>query len=39
LGTGWGEQGFGYLPYEYLEKYMDDAWSFKFASAQAENSK
>jgi len=38
-GTGWGEQGFGYLPYEYLEKYMDDAWSFKLASAQAENSK
>ncbi|MFH1259976.1 MAG: C1 family peptidase [Elusimicrobiota bacterium] len=23
----WGEKGYGYLPYAYLEKYMMDAWS------------
>ncbi len=23
----WGEAGFGYLPYAYIEKYMMDAWS------------
>ena len=23
----WGEEGFGYLPYEYIERYMMDAWS------------
>jgi hypothetical protein len=32
-GTMWGVNGFGYLPYEYVEKYMTDAWTFKFASA------
>lgn len=31
-GSGWGEHGFGYLPYEYIEKYMDDAWTFKGAA-------
>ena len=30
-GTGWGDQGFGYLPYEYAEKYMSDAWTFRLA--------
>jgi len=23
----WGEKGYGYLPYAYIEKYMMDAWS------------
>ena len=23
----WGDKGFGYLPYAYIEKYMMDAWS------------
>lgn len=23
----WGTEGFGYLPYEYIERYMMDAWS------------
>jgi hypothetical protein len=27
-GKQWGERGFGFLPYEYVEKYMDDAWTF-----------
>ena len=31
-GTGWGEHGFGYLPYDYIERYMDDAWTFKLAT-------
>ncbi len=26
-GIGWGDKGYGYLPYEYIEKYMMDAWS------------
>lgn len=26
-GTDWGDKGYGYLPYEYIEKYMMDAWS------------
>jgi len=32
-GTGWAQGGFGYLPYEYLEKYMTDAWTFKLAKS------
>ena len=28
-GKQWGEQGFGYLPYEYVKKYMSDAWTFR----------
>ncbi|MCX5704433.1 MAG: C1 family peptidase [Candidatus Omnitrophica bacterium] len=23
----WGEKGYGYLPYEYIQRYMMDAWS------------
>jgi C1A family cysteine protease len=23
----WGDDGYGYLPYAYIEKYMMDAWS------------
>lgn len=26
-GVNWGDKGYGYLPYEYIEKYMMDAWS------------
>ncbi|MEW6086784.1 MAG: C1 family peptidase [bacterium] len=25
--AAWGEKGYGYLPYAYIEKYMMDAWS------------
>jgi hypothetical protein len=32
-GKDWGDHGFGYLPYEYIERYMSDAWTFKFAAA------
>ena len=32
-GKGWGDHGFGYLPYEYLEKYLVDGWTFKLAAA------
>jgi hypothetical protein len=30
-GVNWGEHGFGYLSYDYLEKYMSDAWTFTLA--------
>ena len=26
-GANWGSDGYGYLPYEYIEKYCSDAWS------------
>ena len=26
-GINWGDKGYGYLPYEYIDKYMMDAWS------------
>jgi len=32
-GTGWGDKGFGYLPYEYIERYMSDAWSFSLSTS------
>lgn len=25
-GGGWGDKGFGYLPYEYFNKFFQDAW-------------
>jgi GNAT superfamily N-acetyltransferase len=25
-GTNWGDAGYGYLPYEYLERYQQEAW-------------
>lgn len=28
-GAGWGDKGFGYLPYDYVEKYSSDVWRFK----------
>jgi hypothetical protein len=30
-GAGWGQGGFGYLPYKYIEHYMNDAWTFKYS--------
>jgi C1A family cysteine protease len=32
-GPSWGEHGFGYLSYDYIEKFMDEAWTFKGAVA------
>ncbi len=26
-GADWGNDGYGYLPYDYIEKYCSDAWS------------
>jgi C1A family cysteine protease len=26
-GAGWGDRGYGYLPYEYMRRYCLDAWS------------
>ena len=26
-GAKWADQGYGYLPYEYIKKYCRDAWS------------
>jgi hypothetical protein len=31
-GKEWGSEGFGFLPYEYLRKYMGDAWTFKLST-------
>jgi C1A family cysteine protease len=31
-GRGWGDQGFGYLPYEYFDQYVSDAWTFKLGT-------
>jgi C1A family cysteine protease len=28
-GEDWGDNGYGYLPYEYIENYMWDAWACK----------
>jgi C1A family cysteine protease len=30
-GKSWGERGFGYLPYGYLEKYIGEGWTFNYA--------
>jgi len=27
-GSDWGDKGFGYISYDYLEKYLTDAWVF-----------
>jgi hypothetical protein len=32
-GPSWGENGFGFLPYDYVEKYVDEAWTFKVAAS------
>lgn len=34
-GLGWGDHGFEYLSYEYIEKYMEDAWTFSGIMTQA----
>src|SRR5437879_3142522 len=26
-GPGWGDAGYGYLPYDYLERYQQEAWA------------
>lgn len=26
-GAGWGNKGYGFLPYDYMKKYCSDAWS------------
>jgi C1A family cysteine protease len=26
-GTEWGDQGYGYISYEYAEKFLSDAWA------------
>ena len=28
-GTGWGENGYGYLPYRYVNEFLWDAWAAK----------
>lgn len=28
-GEEWGDQGFGYLPYDYVPKYLVNAWTFR----------
>lgn len=32
-GSSWGDHGFGYLSYDYVEKHLSDAWTFKAATA------
>lgn len=27
-GTKWGDKGYGYLPYEYIQDYITDMWTF-----------
>jgi hypothetical protein len=31
-GVGWGDQGYGYLPEQYIEEHSSDCWSFKGVS-------
>jgi hypothetical protein len=33
-GPTWGQNGFGSLPYKYIDKYMSDAWTFQLAKAK-----
>ena len=28
-GNEWGEKGYGFVPYEYIEKFSDDGWTIK----------
>jgi hypothetical protein len=32
-GKSWGSHGFGFIPYEYFEKYSSDVWAFGLATA------
>lgn len=31
-GSGWGDQGYGYLPEQYIKEHSSDCWSFKGVS-------
>ena len=31
-GTEWGENGYGFIPYDYIEKFSDDGWIIKKVS-------
>jgi C1A family cysteine protease len=33
-GNKWGDKGFGYLSYDYFTKYGNDAWTFRFSTAE-----
>lgn len=35
-GTSWGRDGYGYLPYDYVDKYLWDAWACKDLSVTRE---
>lgn len=35
-GTGWGQGGYGYLPYQYVREFLWDAWSCKDLSVTKE---
>lgn len=35
-GTGWGDRGYGYLPYEYIRDFMMDGWVTKDISVTNE---
>ena len=35
-GDSWGEKGYGYLHYSYIENYMWDAWACKDLSVTKE---
>jgi len=35
-GYGWGENGYGYLPYDYIDDFLWDAWSCKDLSVTRE---
>ena len=37
-GTEWGNDGFGYFPYHYIQKYMREAWTFQLAPPQLPSS-
>jgi hypothetical protein len=30
-GTGWGDRGYGYLPYEYFTTFLQEAWTTIFS--------
>ena len=32
-GPKWGDGGYGYLPYDYADKYIYDSWVFDFSAA------
>jgi formylglycine-generating enzyme required for sulfatase activity len=36
-GQGWGDRGYGYVPYEYVDKYLSDAWAILEISSSQTN--